>query len=260
MKIFYGIDGTSNSDKSPQANRCDMIAAMKDSPNRHVKRIMRFGFSQQMYVEGTFDVMTGTSSGEKIRDAVAWLKMKHQNAAGATQPKIYVSGFSRGAASALCIGHELEKLGIPVEAMYLFDAVDRASVMPNHQTSHPSRNVKQAFHALRNPSGGSRRTFGNCGTENRYGNLATAHFLTTHGGAGGWPHREEDKAGPVRGFGNYPGAALVAGAAYLIDRAHTAHILEHAEPLPTNITPQQELAGMRAAWDWMSQKVALSMR
>lgn len=261
MKIFYGIDGTSNSDPSPNATTCDLPTAMALSPNRHVKRVMRFGFAKQQYVEGTFDEMAGQSSVTKIRNAVMWLQQAYQSAGTQVEPKIFLSGFSRGAAAILCVSHELNKLGIPVHGMYLFDAVDRAYVMPNSQTGQVPGNVKHAFHAMRDPLGGSRKTFGNCGLEGTNGNLLKKPFETTHGGVGGWPYGDTSMtAGGLRGMGNYPGALLVAGVTSLIDRGHAGHIHERGEPTPTNLTPQQETAGMKRAWDWMSGNISSTMR
>jgi len=260
MKIFYGIDGTSNSDPSRVADKCLTSTAIAQSPNRHVKRVMNFGFDRQQYVEGTFDELTGQSSGGKVKSAVSWLKQAYQSSPSRTTPKIFLSGFSRGGASVICVAHELKKLDIPVHAMYIFDAVDRAFVLPDGQTTSIPRNVKQAFHAVRDPVGGSRKTFGNCGLFGTGGNLKMKQFLTTHGGVGGWPYADTSMTtGKLRGVGSYPGATLVMAGAALIDYGHTGHIHERGEPLPTNLKPENEALGMKKAWEWMSGNIAKSI-
>ncbi len=61
--------------------------------------------------------------------------------------RLYLAGHSRGGAAVIYIAKELQKAKISVNAMFLFDAVDRAVQGPDLQTI--PRNVKNCYHAMR---------------------------------------------------------------------------------------------------------------
>jgi hypothetical protein len=62
--------------------------------------------------------------------------------------KIYLAGYSRGGATVVSIAHELNRLGRPVEALFLFDPVDSDASLGNTNLIPP--NVRQPFMAFRN--------------------------------------------------------------------------------------------------------------
>lgn len=141
--------------------------------------------------------------------------------------KIYLVGHSRGGAILIDVANMLNRRHIPVEAMFLFDAVDRSSELTGGEI--PS-NVGFCYHAMRDPTGNSRGSFGNCGTEAAGGVIFfPEHFMTTHGGMGGtpWGRTNPDD---ITSFGT---------------------ITEHDPGGVTILTPEMEATGMRAVENWM---------
>ena len=127
----------------------------------------------------------------------------------------------------------LKEYDIKVEAMFLFDAVDRSlrlsgDVIPN--------NVEYCYHAFRHPASKSRESFGNTGTRSQHGvNFEKAYFMTTHGGLGGSPWNDDE--------------------GYTQDQQHIVN-----EGFPdgrTTITVQQENAGMAQVKEWMGFRMRL---
>ena len=277
MRIYFSIDGTDNSDPSAAPNRCMPGEALLDLAGGHVKRMGYRGFDVQGYLEGTQDSITGASSASKIDQAVAWVTERYGERADSSR-KLFLGGFSRGAAAIIVIAHKLQAKGIPVQEMYLFDAVDRSFWMNDAETKIIPGNVTKAFHALRSPQSGSRRTFGNCGLVGTNNNLVKDHFLTTHGGVGGWPNgaatvqpgvgaedfayfaqaRAEVAREPFHPVDLLPGVNTGRAAARAMERIENDprqnNIHEKAEPYPTNLTPVEERAGMAKAWQWMYSK------
>ncbi len=104
--------------------------------------------------------------------------------AGINEP-VLLTGYSRGAAGAVAIASKLKKQNVAVEAMLLFDCVDRhlfvdAEVVPN--------NVKYYQHLMRDPLSASRESFSNDGMLYQPPTIASAYtFMCTHGGMGGTP-------------------------------------------------------------------------
>jgi thioesterase domain-containing protein len=62
--------------------------------------------------------------------------------------KIFLIGYSRGGAAVVRVAQMLDRFEIPVEAMFLFDAVDRTIFLPSVETV--PGNVRRCFHAMRN--------------------------------------------------------------------------------------------------------------
>ncbi len=142
------------------------------------------------------------------------------------QFKVYMVGYSRGGAIVVNAARILARRGWGIEAMFLFDAVDRSVVL---EAAQVSSNVRTCYHAMRRVEGGSRRTFGNCATSiESPGMLFSERFYTTHGGMGGTPW------GP-RGA---PGQFIVEGA--------ESWVLSS-----TAITPALEARYMAAVRAWM---------
>jgi hypothetical protein len=171
--------------------------------------------------------------------------------------QIFMAGYSRGGAIVIHTAALLKSMKtkdgkpIQVEALFLFDAVDRA-VQLNAKTI-PS-NVRNCYHAMRDRRTMSRETFGNCGlsAESSKTNLVKRNdFYTTHAGMGGvlWgekglpvlkyagdPFRSDDP--PVRW--SSPAERLAQG---FID--------EGFGDGPTKVTVAQESQGMLEVQAWM---------
>ncbi len=258
--VYLAIDGTDNLDNSSDPNLCmapDGIHGIKSS---HVRRMMYRGFARTKYFPGTTDSISGRSSYTIIDNAMGWIKQAYGSEKTSGR-KLYLGGFSRGAAGIIVLAHRLAAMGIPVQEMYIFDAVDRSFWMENDQTATIPKNVVRAYHAVRDPKAGSRRSFGNCGMQSAHGNLEIARFNTTHGGVGGWPNGKK-KVTP--GFGPedwaYVGAygAMVAPAVVAMD-PNQDKIHEFGEAWPSNVTPAAEIDGMKKAMAWMYSKAFTSL-
>lgn len=109
----------------------------------------------------------------------------------AKQP-VLLTGYSRGAAGAICIAKNLwERERITVKALLLFDCVDRhmfidAAVIPD--------NVDRVHHVFRDPESNSRNSFNNDGK--LFAGLAKKYtekaYFCTHGGMGGVPWQPDE--------------------------------------------------------------------
>jgi hypothetical protein len=110
-------------------------------------------------------------------------------------PKIFLTGYSRGAAIAVWVAEQLQDRRPPVEidAMFLFDCVDRAWDLD--VTGVPA-SVRMAYHAMRSDEVHSRPTFGHGA---KYGVNAAGFesrtFFGTHAAMGGQPWRGDKPAG-----------------------------------------------------------------
>lgn len=106
---------------------------------------------------------------------------------GSSEP-IFLIGYSRGGATVIDTAVILKKHGIPVEAMFLFDAVTRSAWLSGAVI--PS-NVKVCYHAMRDPDARSRRSFGNSKAQPEAGVIYEKKIaFTTHAGMGGVPWGE----------------------------------------------------------------------
>jgi len=177
---------------------------------------------------------------EQIREF--WRQGDHQ---------IFMTGYSRGAAivinTAFMMKDRNNKMPdgqyAEVEAMFLFDAVARSIELPFSQTI-PS-NVKNCYHAMRDDSAGSRRSFGHCGTVTEGGNtnFQKKAFYTTHGGMGGAPWGERGLSDLTK---DIQGNALL--------RARVLSLSRIDEGFPdglTRVTIAQEKAGSDNVHAWM---------
>jgi len=109
---------------------------------------------------------------------------------------VLLTGYSRGAAGAVCIAKKLKDKNVKVRAIMLFDCVDRhigidASVIP--------QNVEYVCHVVRDPLSESRESFSNDGL--KYyppTNFPAAYkFMCTHGGMGGTPWKVPNGGSPT---------------------------------------------------------------
>jgi hypothetical protein len=157
------------------------------------------------------------------------------------QQKIYLTGFSRGGAIVIAVAMLLENRGLPVEAIFLFDSVNRSTELPD--TDIIPGNVRNCYHALRHiERSGSRESFSHTGFRRSSGVAGppNAYFLTTHGGMGGTPW---GRAGtrPVTTVASRTGARTIGSP--FIDEGGLDGL--------TNVTPAQERAGMQEVKHWM---------
>lgn len=105
---------------------------------------------------------------------------------------VFLGGYSRGAATVVHVAALLEREGITVDAMFLFDAVDRSpwigDSLPDGNVDVVPANVLRTYHARRDPHGESRMSFDSTATRAaRPHSYEQEFFMTTHGGMGGVP-------------------------------------------------------------------------
>ena len=140
--------------------------------------------------------LTGIECGPIAFQVMNWIR---QCLGQGAKPELFIAGYSRGGAVAIEVAGEIAniasvsrlfsdspwtELNENIRCMALFDAVDRSYL----DTQRIPDNVKVCFHAMRDPKAGSRRSFGNTGTEHRMpGRLIKKTFLCTHGAMGGLP-------------------------------------------------------------------------
>lgn len=192
MIIFAGIDGTSDETETYGTTFANSFIS-RLAKNKIVN------FSDTFYNRGPF--MLGEHTSAIARAAFTWVTNKWKTGAASA---VFLGGYSRGGAAVIEVAYWLKGVGIPVECLILFDAVDRsvpeyggvgksisdsisemaASGMFNAQmviggnrfkknmewseiweNRGIASNVKMTIHPMRDvPSSNSRLTFGNCGT------------------------------------------------------------------------------------------------
>lgn len=202
--------------------------------------------------------------GESVKTVAEYILSKIKELKEA-KPLIFLTGYSRGAAMMVDVAERLQQQQIPVEAMFLFDSVNKYAIGLSGETI--PANVRYCYQALRDPQSGSRIWMGNSVKHYRKGVKYEQHrFLTTHGGVGGVPWGKAalispDYYEPPDEFGHPPtekgrAAELVRQNPTLADK-----IYETRSPPPTfdgsftNITPTQEAKGMEQVWSYMMQKL-----
>ncbi|CAN5232442.1 hypothetical protein BH20ACI1_BH20ACI1_00340 [soil metagenome] len=178
MPIRVGIDGTGSRVNPGQERNLRYFEEFK---NTFVSRICR-AKPNSKYLAGP--VLLGGGLPEAITAGVKFIEEQVKKP-GNKQP-VLLTGYSRGGLGVIVIAEELKKKNINVEAMLLFDAVDRhggfnAASIPN--------NVANVLHNIRDPLSSSRESFGNCGLQSTAPtNYPTpTKYMCTHGGMGGAP-------------------------------------------------------------------------
>ncbi|KXJ99552.1 MAG: hypothetical protein UZ17_ACD001002398 [Acidobacteria bacterium OLB17] len=177
MAIIVGIDGTGGGTIPGRARDARYDVAFQNS---FVRRITRSGGPNSAYFRGP--VTLGGGLMDAIDGAVRFIGERRKQ--GVQEP-VLLTGYSRGAAGAVVVAKRLSRKNVEVQAMLLFDCVDRhlfidAEVIP--------ANVKDVLHIRRHPAAKSRESFGNDGTlVNRGTRYQEQFFVCTHGGVGGTP-------------------------------------------------------------------------
>jgi Uncharacterized alpha/beta hydrolase domain (DUF2235) len=161
--------------------------------------------------------------------------------------KIFLTGYSRGAAIVIATAMLLEARGISVEAMFLFDAVNCSTELSN--TDIIPGNVRNCYHALRDIGrSGSRESFTHTGYRRASGvaGPANKYVVTTHGGIGGvlWGVSGITSALTVIG-----GLASARGVADIMTSSR--YVDEGGLDGMSRVTPTQERAGMLEVEHWM---------
>jgi hypothetical protein len=144
--------------------------------------------------------------------------------------RVFLAGYSRGGAGVIAAAQWMKRTGFAVDALFLFDAVDRALPVNGYTISS---NVKQAYHVRRDPAAKSRESFGNCGCR-REDSSKTGYeqqfFFATHGALGGMPWGRESAPAGER-------------------------FVKEANGALTAVTPGYDRSGSERAWAWMLARV-----
>lgn len=243
MIIYAGIDGTGTADNEEYA---------QTFANSFVNRL------QQTFSDAPFYSRGPTVDGMATM-ALASLAFVHVMSRwrDEQQDAVVLAGYSRGGAAVIETAQMLKEAGVPVEALILFDAVDRSTVVgtPISEELPPSlrhlipakynfrvgqntkiaSTVKQVIYPQRlRLQTRSRLTFQNCGflVENAAMPFLHAQFYATHGGMGGCPWTRAEVF-----WGEHP-------------RTPFPTIWEDWEPTPTSLVPASDAAGSAAVWAW----------
>lgn len=189
--------------------------------------------------------------------------------------KVFLGGYSRGAAGVVHVAYLLEDMHIPVDGMFLFDAVDRSihigdSLRTGNVDVVPA-NVLAVYHARRDPAGGSRESFSNTATRAAAaGAYRERLFLTTHGGMGGTPWGASGLLPAVRRDYDTRGTdprvrAWIRRHSHIVepffdgsnglDEAAAATLFGEPSDGMTELTIETEEIGSQACIDWMWDKM-----
>jgi pimeloyl-ACP methyl ester carboxylesterase len=107
--------------------------------------------------------------------------------ASAVSDKVFLVGWSRGAAACIQVAHDLKRSGAArVDAMFLFDAVDQ-DTSTNSDLNFIPDSVVNVYHAIATKKDWKDKIiFPTCGTVAAQGvNLFAQNFNATHGGIAG---------------------------------------------------------------------------
>jgi hypothetical protein len=225
MAILVGVDGTGG-DFNPGAAR----DARYDTAFAHsfVRRICNAGGGNALYQRGP--VALGGGLPEAINAGMGHILSRRR--ANPSEP-ILLTGYSRGGLGAVVIAKRLKDQNIPVQAMLLFDCVDRHLAFDGDTIPD---NVGHVLHVIRHPDSSSRESFGNDGMKyfpkkTKYEPIA--RFMCTHGGMGGCPWEipagasSGDFINEGMGAGGYDGATTIT---YAQDARVSAEVWTHCLP------------------------------
>jgi hypothetical protein len=226
MIAFAGIDGT-----GPLSN----AAYAADFANSHIKRL----YNNWPYPDLRFYSRGPSALGMETGVLAQKVHMFVKEAFDSGKAKaIFLAGYSRGGAAVIEAASYLHGFvwNTDVDCLILFDAVDRSTEVGGLIFDTRIRgNVKNCFHAMRDPAAGSRESFGNCGT--KVTSHQTLHvverFNCTHGAIGGtpWTGGKDDDL-----------------------------IKESFPDGKTNVTYKQDALVANEVWKWMNRWVTAAMK
>lgn len=230
MAILVGIDGTGSAVVPGKSRDAKYDIAFAKS---FVKTICNAGGSDALYERGPValggGLMNAISSG--------FNHVVNKRRISPSKP-VLLTGYSRGAAGVVSLAKRLKDKNIPVQALLLFDCVDRhvgidASVIPD--------NVQNVLHVVRDPDSSSRESFGNDGltyypAKTKY--WSATKFMCTHGAMGGCPWEPDIKNGEKYsdfinegfGAGSYDGATKIT---FAMDKAASEKVWQFCQPFIT---------------------------
>jgi hypothetical protein len=246
MDLYVGIDGSGDAD-----------TYAKDFANSFVQGYTKTGlFGTWGYWRGPG--MMGSETRSLVNGAREWTLAKVADLNRHKTPyRLFMSGYSRGGAAVTEVAFELKAKGIKVHAMLLFDAVDRSDL--TNVDVVPS-NVKYCYHAMRNPSAGSREIFDNCAKRAAGGVIFEKQtFWCTHGAMGGtpWPkgsHKGGDRIEEMsykEKIGGMAAASVIPG--FGAAAARKVHENDY-----TNVTYDQEAKAGPEILKWMNARLAIA--
>jgi hypothetical protein len=133
--MFFIVDGTGSDNET------------------EYRKEMANGFCRQLESEtgGRYwrgPTLLGSETVDIAKKVVDAVNDRLCSAAGKQDPRIFLAGHSRGGAAVIFAAEDLNKIGVKVEAMFLFDAVDRTLNNRRNSESIPD-NVKKCYHAIR---------------------------------------------------------------------------------------------------------------
>lgn len=183
--MFVGVDGTGPKDQATYSNE------MSGSFVSQIYRDCIEPEERKAYFRGP--TLWGTETGDIANRVVKHvLRCLHEG-----DRKIFLAGYSRGGAAVVIaaerLARDLDRRDLGIEALFLFDAVDRD--LHTDSSTVPGC-VKKAYHALRSPAIGSRSYFDNAARVAPAGVLEEKWFAGTHAALGGLPWTG-DKPDPV---------------------------------------------------------------
>jgi hypothetical protein len=189
-------------------------------------------------------------------------------------PRIFLAGYSRGAAGVIHVARLLQKRGITVYCLLLYDAVNRTFEL-NDVDTIPS-NVQFCYHAVRDPAMSSRVDFGTmCGRKaddpDRTIFVGPKTFKCTHGGMGGVPwtkgsrnltlkNASFDQVGVGAAIGGIPGAELAEILAPPPPSQGQQYIQEDYTVAPTNVTLNDDAIISQTVGQWMNSNFESALK
>ena len=245
--FFYGVDGTGDGDN-------DVYRA--DFANSHIRRMYQGWQGRSYYNRGPTN--SGFSTDEKAAQVVLRATEFWKTAQNLRSPmgtRIFLGGYSRGAAAVVEAAYLLGKKDIPVHALLIFDAVDRATGIQNSDTI-PS-NVTFCYHARRDPAAGSREFFGNTAYnyERKWTFYQQKFFHGSHGAIGGTPWKTFNRRDEVQELTDAQMAAGIIAAGRNTELRRQVILNTY-----TNVTREQEVAASAASGSWMTLRLEEAKR
>jgi hypothetical protein len=173
MRILVGIDG-SNDYFLPSRRR-----------NRSYRRTFHYSFVTRLLTDLYIDGPRALGGGLMYAISQGHDFIRTRRRPGVNDP-ILLTGYSRGAAGVIEIANRLRSRKLEVQAMLLFDCVDRHVGI---DTQYIPENVRNVLHVVRDLGSGSRHSFGHSGRRPHHSTKYEEYsFHCTHSAMGGMPY------------------------------------------------------------------------